>query len=265
MLINLQTAKRGIVEVGKRIYDRGYVASNDGNISARLDENRFLITPSGVSKGFMKMEDLVTVAMDGKVISRGKKPSSEMWMHIEVYKNRPEVNSVCHAHPPYATGFAVAGLALDKCVLPEVILSLGSIPLVAYGTPGTDELVEPLIPLLAEYDAFLLANHGALTIGKDILNAYHKMETLEHYAHIAFVAKQLGNVNVLGDTDVQKLAGLRANFGISTNVGCDSGKPKSHLKAEANQQKENTAIAEADIEKQVMEITERIMKQLNKL
>jgi L-fuculose-phosphate aldolase len=259
-LISLQNAKKQIVEIGRRIYDRGYVASNDGNISVRIDADRFLITPSGVSKGFMKTEDLVVASLDGKVLSRGKKPSSEMQMHIEVYKKRPDVNSVCHAHPPYATGFAVAGLALEKCVLPEVVLSLGSIPLADYGTPSTDELTKPLIPLLAEYDAFLLANHGALTIGKDVLNAYHKMETLEHYAHIAFIARQLGNTNILGSDDVEKLTKLRSNFGISTNAGCRTDKSEHFRKADGRKQGES---ADSDIEEQVKEITARIMEQLN--
>lgn len=217
---NLLTLKREIVEVGKRVYQRGYVASNDGNISARLDDTRIVITPTGVSKGFMTPEDLIVVDMDGKVVSGTKKPSSEMFMHISVYKHRPDINSVCHAHPPYATGFAVAGIPLDKCILPEVIIVLGGIPIVEYGTPGTSEFFKPVLKIIDKYDAFLLANHGALTIGKDVVNAYHKMETLEHFAHIAFVAQQLGHMNVLNPEQVRKLTDLREKFGIRTTVGC---------------------------------------------
>ena len=217
---NIYSLKNDIIEVGRRIYARTFVASNDGNISARIDERRVLITPTGVSKGFMKPEDLVVLDMDGNVLSGTKKPSSEMFMHLQVFKERPDVNSVCHAHPPYATGFAVAGISLDKCVLPEVVVALGGIPLVEYGTPGTEEFYRPVLKLVAKYDAFLLANHGALTIGKDVFNAYYKMETLEHFAHIAFVAQQLGHMNTLNKEQVQKLTDLRGKFGIRTDVSC---------------------------------------------
>jgi len=260
---NLQTLKKQLVEVGRRTYERGYVASNDGNISARIDENRIVITPTGVSKGFMKPEDMVVVQMDGKVLSSGKKPSSEVFMHIQVYKDRPDVNSVCHAHPPYATGFAVAGLALDQCVLPEVIIALGNVPLVDYGTPGTDEFYKPVVPLLPDYDAFLLANHGALTVGKDILNAYHKMETLEHFAHITFVANQLGHVTTLPGKEVKKLTDLRSNFGIRTDVGCVTCEDEDSCETPPPSKNVNTSDNGSDLEKQVTEITERIVKQLN--
>ncbi len=262
-MTNLQTLKKQLVEVGRRTYERGYVASNDGNISARIDENRIVITPTGVSKGFMKPEDMVVVQMDGKVLSSGKKPSSEVFMHIQVYKDRPDVNSVCHAHPPYATGFAVAGLALDQCVLPEVIIALGNVPLVDYGTPGTDEFYKPVVPLLPDYDAFLLANHGALTVGKDILNAYHKMETLEHFAHITFVANQLGHVTTLPGKEVKKLTDLRSNFGIRTDVGCVTCEDEDSCETPPPSKNVNTSDNGSDLEKQVTEITERIVKQLN--
>jgi len=219
---SLYNLKKQIIHVGRRVYERGYVASNDGNISARIDDKRVLITPTGVSKGFMEVDDLVVVDYDGKVLTPGKKPSSEVFMHLNVYKNRPDINSVCHAHPVHATGFAVAGKNLDLCVLPEVIIALGSIPLVEYGTPGTDEFWRPLLPYLKDHDAFLLANHGALTIGADVLNAYHKMETLEHFAHIQYVASQVGHVNTLPKDDVQKLFDLRKKFGIDSNVECQS-------------------------------------------
>ena len=216
----LFSLKQDIVEVGKRMYTRGYVASNDGNISARLDDNKVLVTPTGISKGFMKPEDLVVINIEGKVLSGAKKPSSEILMHLQVYKDRPDVNSVCHAHPPYATGFAVAGIPLDKCVLPEVVITLGSIPLIEYGTPGTKELYRPVTEQIKDHDAFLLANHGALTVGNDVFNAYYKMETLEHFAQIAFIANQLGYTNTLSKEQVQKLKDQREKFGIKTTAGC---------------------------------------------
>jgi len=211
--------KREILEVGKRIYDRGYIASNDGNISARLEDGRILITPTGISKGFMKEEDLILVDSEGKILSGNKQPSSEMQMHLYIYKNRPDVNSVCHAHPPYATGFAVAGIPLDKKILPESIITFGSIPLVEYGTPGGEKLYLPLLKYLNNYDAFLLANHGAVTVGSDVLSTYHKMETVEHTAHITFIAQQLGNVNELDKDEIAKLILQREKFSIRKNVG----------------------------------------------
>jgi L-fuculose-phosphate aldolase len=216
---NIPALRKEIVEVGKRIYNRGYVASNDGNISARIDKDRILITPTGVSKGFMAPEDLLIVDMSGKLLSGKKKQSSESNMHIQVYNDRPDVTSVCHAHPPYSTGFAVAGIPLDKMILPEVIIALGTVPIVEYGTTGTDELYGMISKYVQDYDAFLLANHGALTIGSSVLNAYHKMETLEHAAMIQFVAKQLGKVNTLNNKQTNQLIDLRAKFGIRKDIG----------------------------------------------
>lgn len=222
MSSSLYALRREIVEAGRRVYNRNFVASNDGNISARVDGRRVVITPSGVSKGFMKPDDLIVVDYEGNVLEGRKKPSSELFMHLRIYQDRPDVNGVVHAHPPRATGFAVAGIPLTQCVLPEVIVSLGGIPLAEYGTPGTEEFYEPVLKYLQDYDAFLLQNHGALTIGADVMGAYYKMETLEHFAHIAFTAIQLGNLGSLGQPDVQKLIDLRQNFGIKTTVSCDT-------------------------------------------
>jgi L-fuculose-phosphate aldolase len=253
---SLISLKNDIIAVGKRVYDRGYVASNDGNISARIDNNKVLITPTGVSKGYMKPEDLTVVDFNGKVLSGTKKPSSEVFMHIQVYKDRPDVNSVCHAHPPYVTGYAVAGIPLDKCILPEVIVALGSVPLVEYGTPGTEEFYKPVLKFLKDYDAFILANHGALTIGKDVLNAYHKMETIEHFAHIAFIAQQLGFVNTLNKDQVQKLMDLREKFGIKTNVGCVSCQDKA---CSTETKPETKDLSQSEL---IKIITEEVMKKL---
>jgi L-fuculose-phosphate aldolase len=224
---SLVSLKKNIIEAGKRAYARGYVASNDGNISARIDKKYVLITRTGISKGFMKTSDLIVVDMHGKIISGKRNPSSEIQVHLQIYKERADVNSVCHLHPPYATGFSVAGIPLDQDGLSEVIISLGNIPLVPYGTPGTEDFYKPLLPLLQRYDAFLLANHGALAVGTDVFNAYFKMETLEHYAHILFIAKQLGNVNTLNAEQVQKLTAQREKFGIRTTLGSDAGKKGS--------------------------------------
>ncbi len=260
-MINLLTLKREIVEVGRRAYQRGYVASNDGNISARLDEKRVVITPTGVSKGFMTPEDLIVLDMEGKVVSGTKKPSSEMFMHLSVYKHRPDVMSVCHAHPPYATGFAVAGIPLDKCILPEVIIVLGGIPIVEYGTPGTAEFFQPVLKIIDKYDAYLLANHGALTIGKDVVNAYHKMETLEHFAHIAFVAQQLGHMNVLNSEQVRKLTDLRPKFGVRTNVGCATCEEEESCPSPD----ETSGLGKQGNDDVIAQITDAVMQRLKKL
>lgn len=214
-----QNGKKQIVEIGKRIYARGYVASNDGNVSSRLSENKVLITPTGISKGFMKPEDLIVIDLDGNILEGNRKQSSEANMHLQIYKARPDVLSICHTHPPYATGFAVAGFPMNKMILPEVIIVLGSIPLVEYGTTGTDELYGMISKYVNDYDAFLLANHGVVTLGKSVLEAYHKMETVEHAAKIQFIANQLGNVNTLSKEQCSKLIELRKKFGIRMDVG----------------------------------------------
>ena len=206
--------RRDIIGVCKRIYARGYVASNDGNVSVRVSEDRVLTTPTGMSKGFLTEEQLILCDMEGEKISGDLSPSSEVKMHIMVYQEREDVNAVVHAHPVTATGFAVAGIPLGQCVLPEVVITLGEIPIAEYGTPSTEEIPNSIRQYIQNYDAFLLANHGALTIGPDVVNAYHKMETLEHFAQITLVARQLGQVNVLSDRNVQKLMEVREKLGV---------------------------------------------------
>lgn len=223
----LESLKQEMLTIGKRVYDRGYVASNDGNISVRIDSNSILITPTGVSKGFMQSEDLLILDMNGNLMEGKKKPSSESNMHIQIYKSRPEVNSVCHAHPPYATAFSVAGIPLDKMVLPESVIVLGAIPVVEYGTPSTNELYSSISKYISDYDALLLANHGALTVGNSLINAYHKMETLEHNAQIQFIARQLGKVRELDKKQVARLLRLREKFGIRKDLGLKQVKRKS--------------------------------------
>ncbi len=254
---NLYSLKRDLVEAGRRVYERGFVASNDGNISARIDDKRVLITPTGVSKGFMKPEDMILVDMDGNVLSNRGKPSSEVFMHLRIYKDRPDVNSVCHAHPPHATGYAVAGIPMDKCVLPEVIIVLGEIPLVDYGTPGTDEFYTPVLKYLDKHDAFLLANHGALTIGTDVFNAYYKMETLEHAAKIQFISQQLGHFNVLNSDQVSKLMDIRKRAGLATESTCKSCEEDGSCEIHGS-----SASAGIDKEALVRQVTETILKQL---
>ncbi len=205
-----------IVEVGRRLYARAYVASNDGNISVRLDDSRLITTPKSVSKGFMTPDMMVIVDYDGKKLSGEREPSSELPMHLEVYRNRPDVNAVVHAHPPTATGFAVAGIPLTRAVLAEVITTLGSVPIAAYGTPSTKELPDAVRKYIKAHDGLLLANHGAVTCCKTVMSAYYKMETIEHFARISLVARQLGGEYLLSRNEVDKLQGLRGMYGIAS-------------------------------------------------
>ena len=213
-----QQLRHDIVEVGRRLWTRGYTASNDGNISVRLDGGRLLMTPASVCKGFMTPDMMVVTDLDGKVITAapGRKPSSEMLMHLVAYKHRPDVGAVVHAHPPTATGFAVAGIALDRAVLAEVVTTLGSIPIAEYGTPSTQELATTVEPYVKIHDALLLANHGALALGKDLFSAYYKMETIEHFAGISLVARLLGREHLLSRDEVQRLQALRGTYGIAS-------------------------------------------------
>ena len=213
--------RREICEVGRRVYQRGYVAANDGNISVRMQDDRILCTPTGVSKGFITEDMLAICDLEGQQVAGTMRISSEIRMHLEIYKLRPDIYSVVHAHPPTATGFAVAGIELTQCVLPEVIVSLGGVPLADYGTPGGPDIVEPMKPLLKDYDAILMANHGAVTLGKDVMDAHFKMETVEHFAKIALVAHQLGQVKTLSDGHVNELIDLRERFGIVGRPSCE--------------------------------------------
>jgi L-fuculose-phosphate aldolase len=203
-----------IVEAGRRMYARGYVASNDGNISARLDSSRLMTTPKSVSKGFMTPDMMVVVDYDGKKLAGERDPSTELPMHLEIYRNRPDVNAVVHAHPPLATGFAVAGIPLTRAELAEVITTLGSIPIAEYGTPSTDELPAAVRKYIKAHDGMLLANHGAVTCGPSVMGAYYKMETIEHFAKISLVARLLGRENLISKDEVERLQGLRGFYGI---------------------------------------------------
>ena len=207
--MNELDARHAIVEIGKRMYAKGFVAANDGNLSIRLSDHEIMITPSGVSKGFMSPSDMLIVDLEGNVKSGHLKPSSEMKMHLMVYKSRSDVMGVCHAHPQIATAFAVARKVCDKIALPEVIFSIGRVALSEYATPSTNEVPESIKDIIKTADAVLLANHGALTVGKDIYDAYYKMETLEHYASIILYARLLGGEQGLTPQQVSELLRVR--------------------------------------------------------
>lgn len=218
MTVDLQRLREDICEVGRRLWTRGFVASNDGNISVRLPGDRLLVTPASVSKGFMSPEMMVITDMEGRTIEAapGRKASSEILMHLVAYRQRPDVNAVVHAHPPLSTGFAVAGIPLDRAVLAEVVTTLGSIPIAEYGTPSTPELPAAVEPYVRTHDALLLANHGALALGGDLFAAYYKMETIEHFARISLVARMLGREHLLTQEEVGRLQQLRDRYGIAS-------------------------------------------------
>ena len=199
--------RQEIVDIGLLIYQKGWVAANDGNITIRMGEERVLCTPTGVSKGMMRPDDLIICDMKGNKILGRLNRTSEIEMHLTVYRMRPDINAVVHAHPPVATGYAASGKALNQALLPEVIIGLGCVPLASYGLPGTPQLLEPMLPLIPKYDAILMANHGAVCYGEDAYKAFFKMETVEHYARISLVAE-------LPRSEVQKLVEARTRYGV---------------------------------------------------
>jgi L-fuculose-phosphate aldolase len=204
--------RREIVSLGRMLHERGYVAAMDGNLSVRLGKGRILSTPTAISKGMMRPSDMVIVDSDGHRVAGRRDVSSEIAMHLLIYRLRPDVQAVVHAHPPTATGFAAAGMALNKPLVCEVVIGLGSIPLAKYGTPGTPELSKSLEPLIPEYDAILMSNHGVVAYGADLQQAYMKMETVEHFAQIALVTHLLGRQQPLNSQELEKLMIARSKY-----------------------------------------------------
>ncbi len=217
--------RREICTAGRWIHARGYVASTDGNISVRLDSRRVLTSPTGISKGLMTPDDLVITDLKGRKVSGRREASSELAMHLLIYNRRPDIHAVCHAHPPVATAHAAAGMALNKAILSELVIALGCIPVAEYGTPGTQELSDSLEPLVPNFDAILLANHGVVTYGGDLLTAFHRMETVEHFALVSMYSEILGKQVLLSGHDVEKLLAARARYGTSTASAITPGCP----------------------------------------
>lgn len=253
--------KKEICEIGRRIYAKGMVAANDGNISVKLNDNEFLCTPTGVSKGFMTPDYICKVDKNGKVIqaSGNYKPSSEIKMHMRVYKERPDVKSVVHAHPMYATSFAIAGIPLSQPIMPEAVITLGCVPIAEYGTPSTDEIPDAVSKYLPYYDAVLLENHGALTYSDSLLSAYYKMESLEFYAQLLYQSKQLGGPQELSESQVQRLYEIRREFGMTGKHPADlcqnnkEGKASCHNCGSSHKQEVNTDDLVSQIANKVIE------------
>lgn len=220
-----QQLREDVVRVGRLMFDKGWVAANDGNITIRLEDGRILATPTGVCKGMMQPDDLIVCDLEGAKLCGERERTSEMAMHLTVYRMRPDVKSVLHAHPPVATGFAAAGRALNLALLPEVVINLGSIPLADYGLPGTPALTEGMLPYIPKYDAMLMANHGAVSYGEDVFQAFFRMETVEHFARITLVAELLGGAKVLPRVEVKKLFESRERYRVKSHNHLEPGSP----------------------------------------
>lgn len=255
-------AKKLICDIGKRIYNKNFVAANDGNISVRVGPNTIWTTPTGVSKGYMTPDMMVKMDLSGRVLAGNRKPSSEVKMHLRVYNENPAANAVVHAHPPVATSFAIAGISLEKPINPESVVLLGTVPVAPYATPGTEEVPESIAPFCKDYNALLLANHGALTWGRDLIEAYFRMESLEHYAlMLMYSTNVINKANELNCTQISDLLQIRKNFGIETGgiPPCDrtlenSQSESAHSPLGGEQDKSEL------IEAIVTKVTEKVLK-----
>jgi L-fuculose-phosphate aldolase len=250
--------RRDICAVGRWIHSRAFVVATDGNISVRLDSQRVLTSPTGMSKGMMVPDDLVITDLRGRKIAGRREASSELAMHLLIYNRRPEVSSVVHAHPPTATAHAAAGIALNKALLSELIIALGCIPVAQYGTPGTQELSNALEPMVQHYDAILLANHGVVTCGPDLLTAFFRMETVEHFAQVSLMTELLGKQVLLSGRDVEKLLVARARYGTTTAATVLPGCPiTSDSVGSSEQRPERISVTREELEALIEEAVKK--------
>lgn len=219
--------RRDICQVGRWLYERGHIVAGEGNLSVRLDSERILTTPTCLNKGMLSPSDLVIMDIEGHHLQGDRPISSESGMHLLFYQMRADIHAVCHAHPPTATGFAAAGQGLDQALLPEVVVSLGKVPLVRYATPGTPDLRAVLEPYVPHYDALLLANHGAVTCGPDLLTAFYRLEIVEHFAKIVLAARLAGQPQLLSTREVAKLMAARARYQVTPPPGGGADLPET--------------------------------------
>lgn len=257
-------AKKLICDIGKRIYDKNFVAANDGNISVKVGKNTIWTTPTGVSKGFLTPDMMVKMDLNGKVLTGNKKPSSEVKMHLRVYNENEEVNAVVHAHPPIATSFAIAGMSLEKPISPEAVVLLGRVPVAPYATPGTQEVPDSIAPYCKDYNAVLLANHGALTWGRDLIEAHYRMESLEHYALMTMYSTNIINkANELDCKQISDLIDIRNNMGITTG-GTPPCRIEESRSEPAQQYSTNNSEKQQLIETIVSKVTEKVLHNVRK-
>jgi L-fuculose-phosphate aldolase len=212
--MNIHPLKLEICDIGRRIYNKGFAAGNDGNISYRLSEKEVLCTPTFISKGFMKPEDLCIVDMQGKQLSGKRKRSSEILLHLTILRERPDVKSVVHCHPPHATAFAVAREPIPQCVLPEIEVFLGDVPITRYDTPGGQEFADTVLPFVQKTNVMILANHGTVSYGETVEKAYWWTEILDAYCRILLLAKDLGKINYFTENETRELLDLKKKLGF---------------------------------------------------
>lgn len=262
--------REALCEIGRRVWMREYVASNDGNFSVRLSSDRVLATPTMVSKGFMRPEELAIVTLDGNQVSGPRPVTSELKMHLAIYRARPDVRAVVHVHPPHATAFAITRRPLPKCVLPEVEVLLGEIPMTPYETPGTHAFAEALLPYVRDHNAFLLTNHGAVTVGQDPYEAYYRMETLDQYCRILILAAHIGDWQQLDHEQVVSLLKIREKLGYRDRRLAEKDRPlcspevppPSSSPEDIRRGSECAAVAKQNPEELIAEITKRVLARL---
>ena len=216
--------KEQMCEIGRRIWYKGFCAGNEGNHSYRIGENRVLCTPTGISKGFLKPDDICTVDLEGKQITGKRKRTSEILLHLAIYKARPDIKAVVHSHPPHATAFAVAGVDLPTCIHPEAEVFLGAVKTAKYVTPGDTRLGESILPYVKDSNTILLQNHGTVTFDKDLEGAYYKLEIVDAYSRILLLAKQVGSIRPLDANEMKELLDLKVRFGLDEPRLKDGGK-----------------------------------------
>ncbi|GAB4312735.1 MAG: class II aldolase/adducin family protein [Candidatus Sumerlaeia bacterium] len=249
--------REALCEIGRRVWQRGFVAANDGNFSVRLEHGRVLATPTLISKGFMAPEDLVIVDLDGNLIEGRRRPTSELKVHLHAYRRRADVRAVVHAHPPHATAFCIARRDVPRCVLPEIELFIGEIPLVPYATPGTGEVTDSIDPFLAQHNVFLLASHGALTFGDDPFQAYYRMETLDQYCRILLLARQLGDWTQLDFDAMRRLLKVKERWGVPEHRDQSSYSALCATPPAKDQNEAPSSFDEKTIERIVREVLHR--------
>ncbi len=280
-MMNVHKIKQEICEIGDRIYKKGFAAANDGNISYRVSENEVVCTPTGISKGFMKPDDLCMVDMDGNQTSGRLKATSEIKLHLAIMKERPELKSVVHCHPPHATAFGIAREPIPQCVLPEVEIFLGDVPVAKYDIPGSQDFANTILPFVKKSNVIILANHGTVSYGETVEKAYWATEILDAYCRMLILARSLGKVNYFSESEAQGLLDLKTQWGFedpraemkncelcANDVFRDSWK-ESGVEQTAFQppvyhpeKQQASANVPADQEAMVQAITERVMAAL---
>ena len=250
--------RQQIADFSRLCYQKDYLAATDGNLSARLGDGNVLCTPTRTNKGFVRPEDSVVVDLDGRLVRGERKASSEIEMHTLIYRLRPDIHAVVHCHPQAATAYAAAGLPLNKALISEVVLALGCIPIADYGTPGTPELSEQLTPFVEHYDALLMANHGVVTYGADMMDAYNRMDTVEHFAKISIYTRILGKEQLLSSEDVEKLWVQRQKyFGLET---ADAARPKDPMCPVTAGPSDTVSMSKADLVDLITEVVSHLEK-----